>query len=632
MAGVDQVNIKYCNVQHWTDKKSASLAAHLTIDNAKVILITSTSRRAHQTKIKIPGYNVHSTNKMDELSAGVAIAIKRGIKYKIINNFQQDSIAAKISTHSGEIIVMTNYSPPRRNFLPTEDMLYAIRNNLPVIIAADLNARHSAFGYRRPWNIKGKNLNRMIMRNKIQHLGPTFDTYFHQNGSSKPDIVLANNNFFLNYQISPAGMGPTDHLSLDIQVSAQPLLIRCHPSEHIKDTNWREYKEILQQIPLINIDGEDSQKIEEEIENLYRAIQNAKKETTPIVYFRRHNNLRHSIKFKRLTKILDYYAEKLRTNGKTPYLNNVIARTQNLLIEEGNAMKYIWWAEQLDKIEKATKDNKKFWRQVKLAKGDFRSRTPTLEYTDEEGNEVIAETTEDKVNLFTNIWSQIWTIDPRNNNFCVATEEEVNENLEEVREQIQVKPIIDLNSIRDANNDLPFHNFNVRLAIKQLKDRAPGPSKLRKIHFSHLPDNIITNITHLINCSYATGLFPKQLKEAIIIMAPKAGKESKNPLNYRPISLLNLLAKIYSKLMNIKFLEHFEENNILRESQYGFRKKRGTASLLTQLYERVARAKSDKRTLVTLVLRDVKKAFDKVWIKGLIHKLKRINTPLIYLG
>ena len=70
-------------------------------------------------------------------------------------------------------------------------------------------------------------------------------------------------------------------------------------------------------------------------------------------------------------------------------------------------MKYIWWAEQLDKIEKATKDNKKFWRQVKLAKGDFKARTPTLEYTDEEGNVTIAETAQDKVKLFTNIWSQI---------------------------------------------------------------------------------------------------------------------------------------------------------------------------------------------------------------------------------
>lgn len=181
MEGQGPINIKYCNVQHWTDDKSSSLAAHLTINNPNVILITSTSRRSHLTKIKIPGYNVHSTNKMDEMSAGVAIAIKRGIKYKLINNFQQDSIAAKIETSSGEIIVMTNYSPPRRNFLPMEDMLYAIRNNLPVIMAADLNARHGIFGYARPTNAKGRDLNRLILRNKIRHLGPTFDTFFHQN-------------------------------------------------------------------------------------------------------------------------------------------------------------------------------------------------------------------------------------------------------------------------------------------------------------------------------------------------------------------------------------------------------------------------------------------------------------------
>ena len=627
MAGTGQLSIKYCNVQHWTDDKAGSLSAHLTINKPDIILITSTSRRSNQTKIKIPGYNVHSTNKMDEMSAGVAIAIKRGIRYKIINNFQQDSIAAKIETSTGEIIVMTNYSPPRQNLLPMGDLLYAVRNNLPVIIAADLNPRHGLFGYNRPFNDKGKGLNRMIMRNQIQHLGPTFDTFFHPNGSSKPDIVLANNNFYLNYHISPAGLGPTDHLSMDIQISANPLLVRCHPTEHIQDTNWTAFKEILQQDAIIDLDGQNSQKIEEEIDKLYRALQNAKSETTPIIHFRRQNNIKHSLKFKRLTKILNYYAEKLRTVGKTPYLNQVIARTQDLLIEEGNAMKYIWWAEQLDKIEKATKDNKKFWRQVKLAKGDFKARTPTLEYTDEEGNVTIAETAQDKVKLFTNIWSQIWTIDPRNINFCQTTEDEVNQEIEESNEQLETKQTIDLNSIRDENGDLPFHNFDVRIAIKQLKDRAPGPSKLRKVHFSHLPDNIITNITHLINCSYATGIFPKQLKEAIIIMAPKVGKDPKNPTNYRPISLLNLLAKIYSKLMNNKLLEHLEANNILKESQYGFRKKRGTASLLTQLYERVARAKADKRTLVTLVLRDVKKAFDKVWIKGLVYKLKRMNTP-----
>ena len=89
---------------------------------------------------------------------------------------------------------MTNYSPPRKNLLPKEDLLYAIRNNLPVIIAADINARHGIFGYNRPYNEKGRELNMMILRNKIQHLEPTFDTFFHQNGSSKPDIIFLANN------------------------------------------------------------------------------------------------------------------------------------------------------------------------------------------------------------------------------------------------------------------------------------------------------------------------------------------------------------------------------------------------------------------------------------------------------
>ena len=77
MAGLEKINIKYNNVQHWTDDKAHSLAAYLTINNPDVILLADTSRRSHQTKIKIPGYNVHATNKMDELSAGVAIAIKK---------------------------------------------------------------------------------------------------------------------------------------------------------------------------------------------------------------------------------------------------------------------------------------------------------------------------------------------------------------------------------------------------------------------------------------------------------------------------------------------------------------------------------------------------------------------------
>ena len=86
-------------------------------------------------------------------------------------------------------------------------------------------------------------------------------------------------------------------------------------------------------------------------------------------------------------------------------------------------------------------------------------------------------------------------------------------------------------------------------------------------------------------------------------------------------------SKIYSKIINNKLKEFLEENNIIRDTQFGFRRKRGTASLLTQMYELIARTKSNKKTVVTIVSRDVSKAFDKVWRRGLIYKLVEMGLP-----
>lgn len=38
---------------------------------------------------------------------------------------------------------------------------------------------------------------------------------------------------------------------------------------------------------------------------------------------------------------------------------------------------------------------------------------------------------------------------------------------------------------------------DVKFAIKSLKDKAPGPSKLRKKHFTYLPDKMIHNLAHI---------------------------------------------------------------------------------------------------------------------------------------
>ena len=88
---------------------------------------------------------------------------------------------------------MTGYSPPRINALPHQDINYIIRNNLPVIMAGDLNARHRIFGYGNARNTKGIQLNNHIYNNRIQYIGPTFNTFYTHNSETKPDCIITNN-------------------------------------------------------------------------------------------------------------------------------------------------------------------------------------------------------------------------------------------------------------------------------------------------------------------------------------------------------------------------------------------------------------------------------------------------------
>ena len=198
--------------------------------------------------------------------------------------------------------------------------------------------------------------------------------------------------------------------------------------------------------------------------------------------------------------------------------------------------------------------------------------------------------------------------------------------------KITPKLNINLQEIKDNNQQLPFNSINVALTIKELANKAPGPSKLRKPHFTNLPPNMIRNITHLFNCSYATGMYPTQFKTAEIILFPKETGEKSNPMNYRPISLLNFLGKVYAKLLNQKLVKHLEDNGIIKESQHGFRRKKSTSTLIAQLYERIAREKCTyRKTMITMILRDISKAFDKIWHKGLIYKMMQtgMNAQLL---
>ena len=74
----------------------------------------------------------------------------------------------------------------------------------------------------------------------------------------------------------------------------------------------------------------------------------------------------------------------------------------------------------------------------------------------------------------------------------------------------------------------------------------------------------------LVNLSFETGVFPDVLKTAKV--TPIHKKDSlMNYLNYRPISLLSAISKIYEKLIYTRIFDYLTKNNLISPKQFGFR-------------------------------------------------------------
>ncbi len=131
---------------------------------------------------------------------------------------------------------------------------------------------------------------------------------------------------------------------------------------------------------------------------------------------------------------------------------------------------------------------------------------------------------------------------------------------------------------------------------------------------------------NIFNASLLLGYFPSSFKKAILKFIPEDNKTPKHPLNYRPISLLEVPGKIFEKIVLNRLNSYLIDNNTIKVRQHGFRANKGTSTAIATTYDTIANALADKHQ-VTVVLRDVAKGFDKVWHNGLKYKLLRLGLP-----
>ena len=133
-------------------------------------------------------------------------------------------------------------------------------------------------------------------------------------------------------------------------------------------------------------------------------------------------------------------------------------------------------------------------------------------------------------------------------------------------------------------------------------------------------DIITPCIASIINNSISSGLFPDKLKEARVLPIFKSGVKEE-PENYRPISILPTISKIYERHIATQLHSYFEKTDIIHKRQSGFRKHHSCNTALTRLTDAWIKD-VDCGKLVGTVFLDLRKAFDLVDHHILIHKLK----------
>lgn len=149
-------------------------------------------------------------------------------------------------------------------------------------------------------------------------------------------------------------------------------------------------------------------------------------------------------------------------------------------------------------------------------------------------------------------------------------------------------------------------------------------------------DNITTNIvkkacpyilqplTHLINLSLDTGIFPEAFKQAIVTPIYKTGLKML-PTNYRPISLLTTFSKILEKIVNKRLMDYLEKNSLLSPRQFGFRLGKSTEDAVLELTAKVRTyLDNDERCLGVFL--DLQKAFDTVSIPILLKRIEHLGV------
>ena len=155
--------------------------------------------------------------------------------------------------------------------------------------------------------------------------------------------------------------------------------------------------------------------------------------------------------------------------------------------------------------------------------------------------------------------------------------------------------------------------------IKKLKHKFSSGSDIISNHLlKYAATTISKPLMVIINQMLTNGIFPEKLKLAKVIPVFKSGDQLFS--NYRPISLLSSISKIFEYVIQEQLVDYLLVNNLLCNEQFGFRSGYSTELAALHLVDNMINEIDNGKTPINIYI-DLSKAFDTLNHGILIHKL-----------
>lgn len=594
------------NVNSIRSKVKQEEVRYLLSEQKPHLLLLSETKLNGSNFVQFPQYKIYRNDRLSDGGGGTAILIREHIKHEVVNTpllKASEATCVKLSLSNSKSMIVNSFYCPKN--LLRDDLSKLMSLHSTVFMGGDFNAKH-CYWHNSDNNGNGNVLYRFLVDdNEAELVHPNaYTCYRSRCNPSTIDLALAKGVGVASSSVTE--LNP-DHCPVEYILRTDDDLSYDTPVLHFmyKEADWDKFRDIVGNEPSLGplVDAKD---VDSCVEHLTRLIGFGMDESIPKRCFTSKNTFSPRLK--------DYIAKKkklrrayFRSKLKDIRLKMEVSRLDKVIKDSISARDSEIFMNRLKQIRP---DNKMFTNINKLL-GDGRKALPELRASD--GS--LISNLFDKANVIAKVYDEVHR---QNREMGDAEFDEIVSSEVNSFCQMTTSTLLGLR-LTDADE--------IRHIIKDIKSKkSSGPDAIPIFVLKKLPVSVHEVLAKLINCILSIGYYPSTWKAAHVIPIHKPGKPANEAKSYRPISLLNSLSKILEKVLHARILGYCVENDLLPNNQFGFRSKHSTVHALIRLFEEAIMGFNDCKITIAAFL-DIEKAFDTMWVQGLIYKMIKMRFP-----